>query len=83
MNIKYFWKECGHVGKPKKVIKGSFFIELILWFLMIIPGLIYTLWRLSTKNKVCPKCEHDSMIPGDSPIGEKLIKKFEPQENNI
>jgi len=57
---------CGTVAKPKKVTKGSFLIEVFLWLLFIIPGVIYSLWRLTTKAEVCPKCGAPNMIP--SPV---------------
>lgn len=64
--------QCGHVGNPKKVTKGSFIIEIILWCLFLVPGLIYTIWRVSSRYKVCPNCK-GTMIPTDSPVGKKLI----------
>lgn len=64
---------CGTVAKPKKVTKGSFLIEVFLWLLFIIPGVIYSLWRLTTKAEVCPKCGAPNMIPSDSP---KALQAF-------
>ncbi len=66
-------KECGYVGKSKKITKGSIFIEIILWLFFLIPGLIYSIWRLTTRCDSCPKCKHKTVIPIDSPIGEKLL----------
>jgi len=67
--------DCGFVGEPKTIVKGSFWIELLLWFFFIIPGLIYTLWRLTTKEKACPACKHQTMIPADTPRGAQLLKE--------
>lgn len=78
---------CGYVGKPKSYIKGSFIIELILWglgiiflfifgFITLIPGFIYTLWRVSTKYKGCRNCKSNSIIPVDSPKGQLLLKEL-------
>lgn len=64
---------CGYVGNPQRITKGSTLIELILWLCFLIPGLIYSLWRLSSKYDACPKCKGVSMIPVDSPIGQKTI----------
>ena len=36
---------CGVTGMPRKVTKGSFGIELILWLFFLLPGLIYSVWR--------------------------------------
>lgn len=47
---------CKYQGKGKSVVKGSIFIEIILWFFFLVPGLIYSIWRLTSKFYVCPKC---------------------------
>ncbi len=64
---------CGFIGSPKKIVKGSILIELVLWLAFLVPGLIYSIWRLTTKYDACPKCKNASMIPADSPTGQKLI----------
>ena len=66
---------CGHVGKVKNLTKGSFMIELLMWIFFIIPGIIYTIWRLTTQQKVCSKCNSPSIIPVDTPKGQELLKK--------
>lgn len=67
---------CGTVGKPKNRMKGSTFIELILWFFFLIPGMIYSRWRASTKAKVCASCANATVIPLDSPAGQKLRREY-------
>lgn len=67
---------CYYQGKGKANTRGSFVIELILWLFFIIPGLIYTVWRLTTKAKVCPKCGQNTLIPEDSPRGVELAQKY-------
>ena len=64
---------CGSVfDKPKKYMAGSFVVELVLWLLMIVPGLIYSVWRLTTKAKACPACESREIIPLDTPEGRRI-----------
>lgn len=72
---------CGFVGMPKKVVKGNLFVEIILWLLFIVPGLIYSIYRLSSKYLVCQKCSNTSIIPIDSPKGQELIKNQAVQQN--
>jgi len=67
---------CGYKGKPKKVTKGSIFIEIILWIAFIIPGVIYSIWRLTSRNEACPQCGATNMVPLDSPRGRKLVEEF-------
>jgi len=66
---------CKYQGSPIKVTKGSFLIELGLWFLFILPGLIYSLWRLSSRYDACPKCHIASMIPLETPKGQALASE--------
>lgn len=68
--------ECGYIGKAKKVMKGSIFIEIILWLTFIVPGLIYSFWRLSNNVETCPKCHRETVIPTDTPKGMELKNKF-------
>ena len=64
---------CGTVAAPKKVTKGSFFIEVFLWLLFIFPGLIYSLWRLTSRTTACPQCGAGNMIPTDSPKARQAL----------
>jgi hypothetical protein len=65
---------CGTVAKPKKIVKGSFILELLLWLCFLLPGIIYSVWRLSNKANACPKCGSESMIPIDSPKALQALK---------
>lgn len=47
---------CGYTGGPRKMTPGSFLMEVVLWCLLLIPGVIYSIWRISSKYKVCPRC---------------------------
>lgn len=69
-------QDCGQVGRPKSVTRGSTAIELVLWLSFILPGLIYSLWRLSTRqHNACPVC-NGKMIPLDSPKGRELAERY-------
>jgi hypothetical protein len=65
---------CGTISKPILKTKGSFIIELCLWLFFIVPGLFYSLWRLTSKYKACPNCNAPNMIPADSPIAHKILE---------
>ena len=78
MKEKFICTACGHVGNPKKVTKGSFFIEVALWIFFILPGLIYSIWRLTSKHQACAKCGSLGVVPISSPIGAELVKKYHP-----
>lgn len=79
---KYICTACGHVGRPDRITKGSFLIEIVLWLFFIVPGLIYTIWRLTSKHSACPKCSNPTIIPVDTPKGQELIKLYsKPSES--
>ncbi len=69
---------CGFKGESKSVTKGSFGTELILWLLLIVPGVIYSIWRLTTRHQACPECGADNMVPVETPRGKKLVEEFKP-----
>ncbi len=70
---------CGHVWKTKTRLKGSMLMELWLLLLLIIPWLIYSIWRMTNKQKVCRMCWCDKTIPVNTPLWKKLLKE---QEND-
>lgn len=69
-------KDCGYTGHTERKTKGSILIEILLWCFFLVPGIIYSLWRLTTKYDACPSCSSASMIPLNSPQGKKLTKEF-------
>lgn len=73
---RFICTNCGYVGEPVTRIKGSFLIEVVLWLFMILPGLLYTLWRYISKEKVCPACGNPAMIPTSTPKGKELLEKY-------
>jgi hypothetical protein len=71
--------QCGEVGAPKYHTPGSILIEVILWLCLLIPGLIYSIWRHSAKRKVCRSCRGDSLVKPSSPMGQKVLAEFHQQ----
>lgn len=63
---------CGVVGYPTRITKGSFVVEVFLWLLFILPGVLYTVWRLTSQYDGCPSCRQAGMIPSDSPRAREL-----------
>lgn len=68
--------KCGTVAPAKNFVPGSMGIELVAWLCFIIPGICYSLWRMSSRCKVCPKCLSKEVIPPDSPMAQKGKKDF-------
>lgn len=63
---------CGSEVKPKTRVKGSVVTEFVLWIFFLLPGVIYSIWRLSTKEKVCTACGASTLVPIDSPVALHL-----------
>ena len=53
-------------------------VEVALWLLFCFPGIIYSLWRLTTRYDACPVCGGAGMIPADSPRGRQLVDIIPP-----
>jgi ssDNA-binding Zn-finger/Zn-ribbon topoisomerase 1 len=68
--------DCGVTSNGKMRTKGSFLMEIVLWLCLIVPGLIYSLWRLTTKERVCPSCDSKALIDPRSPRGKALMQEY-------
>jgi hypothetical protein len=59
--LQYYCTSCNmyfaYTGK-----KGNGWIELVLYLLYIVPGIIYSIWRRTGYSAVCPKCKSASLI---------------------
>jgi len=60
-----FCLNCGYNGKMLRKQQGSGLIELILWLLILIPGIIYSIWRGQKKIYTCPECKSNDIVGKD------------------
>jgi hypothetical protein len=58
---------CGATTIPKPHDRGSFLTENALWDLFVVPGIVYSGWRLKTRRKVCAACGSERIVPPSSP----------------
>lgn len=72
--------QCGYVGSPESLKKGSTGVEILLWIFFLIPGLIYTVWRFSSKHPICFVCKNPNLIPIDSPRAKNIIGETMSEE---
>lgn len=42
---------------------------------MIVPGLIYSVWRRSNRSVICPSCKQLTLVPTNTPVGQALLKE--------
>jgi len=71
-------ESCHTVGKPKTNTPGSFALEVALWVLFCAPGLVYSLWRMSARKRVCARCGGESLLPPDSPRARAVLATYAP-----
>jgi hypothetical protein len=67
---------CGTVAKPKSYMQGSLIVEIFAWCLMLFPGFLYSLWRLTTKRKGCRACGSNEIAPLNTPRGRALLAQY-------
>jgi hypothetical protein len=83
------WREvicadCGSRNSVSTETRGSFLIEIVLWLCVLLPGLIYSLWRFSSRHPVCSKCGSVRLIPLDTPAGRELATRYpEPRASPV
>ena len=77
--MEKFCAACGQEGKPKKVTKGHFLMEVFLWILFIVPGLIYTVWRHASRHYACRACGSQQLLPLDSPMARQMRAQLAQQ----
>lgn len=66
---------CGNLAEPKRLTRGSLLIEIVLWLCLIVPGLIYTIWRSTTKYNTCRSCGATTLVPSGSPVARTFMKE--------
>lgn len=66
---------CGSIfQKPKRHLPGTFLMELFLFLLFVLPGLVYGVWRLMAAKMVCPACGSEQIVPETTPVGRQIIE---------
>lgn len=67
---------CGSTDGARSRTGGSILIEIVLWIAFIVPGIIYSLWRLTSRHRVCRACGAAELVPVESPMGQDLLRRF-------
>jgi hypothetical protein len=80
---KHICTNCGSVETPRTKTPGSLWIEVLLWFFFILPGLLYSLSRINNRGLECGVCGKETIIPINSPKGRKMLKKFDKEIKDI
>jgi hypothetical protein len=73
-SIDPFCTTCGRRDNSRTRTRGRLAIEVLLWLCFIVPGLIYSIRRLSNRSEVCPNCGSATLVPFDSPAARKMCR---------
>lgn len=73
---------CGTEGETRTHTNGSIIIEIILWLCLIVPGLIYSVWRHTSRREVCRACGSGYLVPIDTPAAARHRRELSAPENN-
>lgn len=71
-------RSCMSTISPIKITPGSFLVEIVLFLLFILPGLLYSAWRISNRYAACPVCRSREIIPLHSPAAQSLLQRNAP-----
>lgn len=70
-----FCTTCYAISKPRTKTPGSILIEIVLWLCFLVPGIIYSLWRLTNRQEVCGRCGSVTLVPVDSPVAQRALAR--------
>lgn len=80
--------DCKTIARPETIVGGSFVMELLLWIVflplalcswglsLLIP-ICYSVWRMTSRRRVCPSCQ-GRMIGVVTPRGRELVDVYIP-----
>ncbi|HEY9685916.1 MAG TPA: hypothetical protein V6C52_02960 [Coleofasciculaceae cyanobacterium] len=76
-----FCTSCHYLGIPKLKRRGNFFVNWILMIFLVLPGIVYLLWRLcSSRLQFCPQCGSQNVIPARSLAAKKVVERLTDEE---
>lgn len=73
---------CHTVGRTKTQVKGTMITEIILWIFFLVPGILYSIWRLASKQKVCAACGSPALVPVTTAVGKNLTATYKPTDGS-
>jgi hypothetical protein len=68
---------CGHLGRAVQITKGSLGVEIVMWIAFLLPGVVYSIWRLVTRKSGCAECRGTALVPPTSPVGKRMLAEAE------
>ena len=68
----YVCLACRAYRRPVRELRGSGALELILWLMFIVPGLVYAVWRSRVSRPTCSVCGA-ALLSEDAPEVQALM----------
>jgi ribosomal protein S27AE len=62
---RWVCQTCGHTGVAAEKKSGSGWITFVLVWFMVVPAIIYEIWRSSTKRRACANCGSEQLLSAD------------------
>jgi hypothetical protein len=79
---KYICANCKHVGKSKKVKRGSRKTEIFWWVVFSPIAILYSLYRFTGSKKCCEECGSFDIYPTKSDLLEVMSHQNSNNEIN-
>lgn len=64
---------CSQV-RPVAITPGTFGMECLLWLCFLVPGVIYSIWRIASRYAGCPVCKAKNCIPIETPAAQSILR---------
>jgi hypothetical protein len=58
------------------MMRGSGWVNGVLFVTGFFPGVVYLVWRLTTKLDACPTCGHATLIPANAPLARAWLHQI-------
>ena len=68
---------CGaETDQATRMMRGSGWVNGVLFLALAFPGIVYWVWRQTTKYDACPTCGHAALIPANAPLARAWLHQI-------
>jgi hypothetical protein len=69
---------CGQTAAPDTRVAGSDRLELALWLFLLVPGLLYCVWRDMHRCRICPGCGSSDLMRESRASRSRIAQQPDP-----
>ena len=66
----------GHYGWPARFTRGSLLVELPQWLFFVLPDVIYSAWRLTTRFRGCASSSQPGVVGAPTSRALQLMQQY-------